>query len=56
MTWLLLLLLYAAPQQTLVVPKVIGLTVSRAEATLADAGLRLGRSRRFRANIRHAGS
>jgi beta-lactam-binding protein with PASTA domain len=42
MTWLLLLLLYAAPQEarTVVVPKVIGLTVSKAEAVLADAGLR----------------
>jgi eukaryotic-like serine/threonine-protein kinase len=45
MTWLLLLLLYAATQEarTVVVPKVIGLTVPRAEATLADAGLRLGK-------------
>jgi beta-lactam-binding protein with PASTA domain len=42
-TWLLLLLLYAAPQQTVIVPKVIGLTVPRAEAVLADAGLRLGK-------------
>ena len=42
-TWLLLLLLYAVPQQTVVVPKVIGLTVPRAEAALADAGLRLGK-------------
>jgi serine/threonine-protein kinase len=45
MTWLLLLLLYAVPQEarTVVVPKVIGLTVPRAEAVLADAGLRLGK-------------
>jgi beta-lactam-binding protein with PASTA domain len=42
MTWLLLLLLYAAPQRMVVVPRVIGLTVPRAEATLADAGLKLG--------------
>ena len=41
-TWLLLLLLYAVPQRTVIVPKVIGLTVPQAEATLADAGLRLG--------------
>jgi eukaryotic-like serine/threonine-protein kinase len=43
MTWLLLFLLYAAPQEarTVVVPKVIGLTVPQAEATLADAGLKL---------------
>jgi eukaryotic-like serine/threonine-protein kinase len=45
MTWLLLLLLYAAPQEarTVIVPKVFGLTVPRAEAVLADAGLRLGK-------------
>jgi beta-lactam-binding protein with PASTA domain len=43
MTWLLLLLLYAVPQQTVIVPKLIGLTVPRAEAVLADAGLRLGK-------------
>jgi beta-lactam-binding protein with PASTA domain len=45
MTWLLLLLLYAAPQEarTVVVPKVIGLTVPQAEAKFADAGLRLGK-------------
>jgi beta-lactam-binding protein with PASTA domain len=45
LTWLLLLLLYVAPQEakTVIVPNVIGLTVPRAEATLADAGLRLGR-------------
>jgi hypothetical protein len=35
MLGLLLFLLYAAPQRTVVVPKVIGLTVPRAEATLA---------------------
>jgi beta-lactam-binding protein with PASTA domain len=40
-TWLLLLLLYAVPQRTVIVPKVIGLTVPQAEATLADAGLKL---------------
>ena len=42
MTWLLLLLLYATPQEarTVVVPKVLGLTVPQAEAKLADAGLR----------------
>jgi beta-lactam-binding protein with PASTA domain len=40
-TWLLLLLLYAVPQRTVIVPKVIGLTVPRAEAVLADAGLTL---------------
>jgi eukaryotic-like serine/threonine-protein kinase len=45
MIWLLLLLLYVAPQEakTVIVPHVIGLTVPRAEAALADAGLRLGR-------------
>jgi beta-lactam-binding protein with PASTA domain len=45
MTWLLLLLLYAAPQEarTVIVPKLIGMTVPVAEATLADAGLRLGK-------------
>jgi beta-lactam-binding protein with PASTA domain len=44
MTWLLLFVLYAAPQEakTVVVPKVIGLTVKVAEAKLADAGLKLG--------------
>jgi beta-lactam-binding protein with PASTA domain len=41
MTWLLLFLLYAAPQRMVIVPNVIGLTVPRAEATLADAGLKL---------------
>jgi hypothetical protein len=43
MTWLFLLLLYAAPQEarTVVVPKVIGLTVSQAEAVIADAGLKV---------------
>ena len=42
-TWLLLLLLYAAPQHKMVVvPKVIGLTVPQSEAALADAGLKLG--------------
>lgn len=42
-TWLFLFLLYALPQRTVVVPKVIGMTVPKAEATLADAGLRLGK-------------
>ena len=44
-TWLLLFLLYAVPQDapTVVVPKVIGMTVPKAEAVFADAGLRLGR-------------
>jgi beta-lactam-binding protein with PASTA domain len=41
-TWLLLLLLYAVPQRTVIVSNVIGLTVPHAEAKLADAGLRLG--------------
>jgi serine/threonine-protein kinase len=40
-TWLLLFLLYAVPQRTVIVPKVIGLTVPQAEAVLADAGLTL---------------
>jgi beta-lactam-binding protein with PASTA domain len=31
-----------APQRMVVVPRLIGLTVPRAEATLADAGLKLG--------------
>ena len=35
-------LLAAVPQRTVVMPKVIGMTVPRAEAVLADAGLRLG--------------
>ena len=39
-TWLLLLLLYAVPQRMVTVPKVIGLTVPKAEAVLADAGLK----------------
>jgi len=43
--WLLLFLLCAVPQDapTVVVPKVIGMTVPKAEAALADAGLRLGK-------------
>ena len=43
LTWLLPFLLSSAPQEakTVIVPKVIGLTVPQAEATLADAGLKL---------------
>lgn len=39
-TWLLLFLLYAQEAKTVVVPRVIGLTVKQAEAKLADAGLK----------------
>jgi beta-lactam-binding protein with PASTA domain len=42
MTWLLLLLLYAVPQQTVVVPKVVGLSYEHAKARLHARGLQVG--------------
>jgi beta-lactam-binding protein with PASTA domain len=40
MTWLLVALLFARPHKMVPVPNVMGLTVTQAEAKLADAGLR----------------